>query len=151
MLLLLFEIGNGRYALDANQIVEIVPLVKLQPIPITPDYVAGLMNYRGEATPVIDLNQLFDSVNHENLLSTRIIITKYPIDGGDYRPLALIANNVTETVRTRLDQAPPTGVFMDKSLFDDETILETADMIQWFDIKKMLPAHDIALLFKQEE
>jgi len=53
MLLLLFEIANGRYALDASQILEIVPLVKLKSIPSTPDYVAGLMNYRGLGTSMI--------------------------------------------------------------------------------------------------
>ena len=151
MLLLLFEIGNGRYALDVNQIIEIVPLVKLKKIPTTPAYVAGLMNYRGEGTPVIDLNQLVDSVPYENALSTRIIIVKYPIkDMGD-KPLALIANNVTETVRTKLTKPPPTGVLMDKSLYDGEITPETNDMIQWFDIKKMLPATEITLLFEEEE
>jgi chemotaxis-related protein WspB len=58
MLLLLFEIGNGRYALEVNQIIEIVPLVKFKKIPHSPDYVAGLMNYRGKGLPVIDLNLL---------------------------------------------------------------------------------------------
>jgi chemotaxis-related protein WspB len=49
MLLLLFEIGNGRYALETSQIIEIVPLVNLKKIPTTPAYVAGLMNYRGDS------------------------------------------------------------------------------------------------------
>jgi len=150
MLLLLFEIGAGRYALDINQIIEIVPLVKLKKIPATPDFVAGLMNYRGEGTPVIDLNQLFESVPFEDALSTRIIIVKYPVpDKGD-KHLALIANNVTETVRTKLTKPPPTGVLMDKSLYDGEVTPETSDMIQWFDFNKMLPEKEISLLFEEE-
>ena len=151
MLLLLFEIGNGRYALDINQIIEIVPLVKFKKIPTTPDYVSGLMNYRGEGTPVIDLCQLIDSVTFENALSTRIIVVKYPINDEGDKPLGLIANNVTETVRTKLSKPPPTGVLMDKSLYDGEVTPETTDMIQWFDIKKMLPEKEITLLFEEEE
>ena len=73
MLLLLFEIGDGRYALDVNQIIEIVPLVKFKKIPTTPDYVAGLMNYRGDGAPVIDLCQLIDHETFDDALSTRII------------------------------------------------------------------------------
>jgi chemotaxis-related protein WspB len=151
MLLLLFEIDNGRYALDVKQITEIVPLVKLKSIPTTPDYVAGLMNYRGEGIPVIDLNQLVESVAFEDALSTRIIIVKYPIkDKGD-KHLALIANNVTETVSTRLTKPPPSGVLMDKSLYGGEITPDTNDMIQWFDMKKMLPEKEITLLFEEEE
>jgi len=151
MLLLLFEIGNGRYALDVNQIIEIVPLVKFKKIPTVAHYVAGLMNYRGEGTPVIDLNQLVDSIPFEDALSTRIIIVKYPVKGQGDKPLALIANNVTETVRTKLTKPPPAGVLMDKSLYDGEITPETDDMIQWFDIKKMLPEMEITPLYEEEE
>lgn len=151
MLLLLFEIGNGRYALDINQIIEIVPLVTLKKIPTTPVYVAGLMNYRGEGAPVIDLCQLFDNVPYENALSTRIIVINYPVKNEGNKPLGLIANNVTETVRTKLSKPPPTGVLMDKSLYDGEVTPETSDMIQWFDTRKMLPEKEISVLFEEEE
>lgn len=151
MLLLLFEIDNGRYALNINQIIKIVPLVKLKKIPTTPDYVTGLMNYRGDGIPVIDLCQLIDNVPFEDALSTRIIVISYPIKNEGDKPLGLIANNVTETVRTKLSKPPPTGVLMDKTLYDGEVTPETADMIQWFDIKKMLPEKEITLLFEEEE
>jgi chemotaxis-related protein WspB len=150
MLLLLFEISTGRYALDTNQIIEIVPLVQLKKIPTTPYYVAGLMNYRGDGIPVVDLCQLIDNHPHEDALSTRIIIIRYPVENMGDRPLGLIANNVTETVRTNLSQPPPTGVLMDKSLYEEESTPETTDLIQWFDIKKMLQHREIALLFEDE-
>ena len=151
MLLLLFEIGNGRYALETNQIIEIVPLVNLKKIPTTPAYVAGLMNYRGEGVPVVDLCQLVDNVPSEDAFSTRIIIVSYPIKNLGDQPLGLIANNVTETVRTKLSKPPPTGVFMDSSLYNGEETQGTSDMIQWFDVKRMLPEEEIALLFEEEE
>jgi hypothetical protein len=58
---------------------------------------------------------------------------------------------VTETVRTSLTKPPPAGVLMDKSLYDGEVTPETNDMIQWFDIKKMLPEKEIAMLFEEDE
>ena len=151
MLLLLFEIGHGRYALDTNQIIAIVPLVNLKKNPTTPAYVAGLMNYRGEGIPVINLCQLVDNAPIEDALSTRIIIVSYPITNLGDRPLGLIANNVTETIRTKLSKPPPTGVFMNSSLYNGEETQATSDMIQWFDIKRMLPEEEIALLFEEEE
>ena len=151
MLLLLFEIGNGRYALETNRIIEIVPLVNLKKIPTTPAYVAGLMNYRGEGIPVVDLCQLVESSPFEDLLSTRIIIVSYPIKNLGDQPLGLIANNVTETARSKLNKPPPTGVFMDSSLYNSEDTQGATDMIQWFDVKKMLAEEEIALLFEEEK
>lgn len=151
MLLLLFEIGNGRYALDATHIIEIAPLVELKKIPNTPDYVAGLMNYRGEGTPVIDLNQHEASSPCEYAFSTRIIIIKYPVAGRGDMPLAVIANNVTETIRTELTKPPPAGVIMTKSLYTSGIIPETSEMVHWFDIKKILPEKEIVSLFDEEQ
>ena len=148
MLLLLFEIGSGRYVLDINQIIEIIPLVNFKKIPHTPDFVAGLINYRGKGIPVIDLNQLVDSVPFEDVLSTRIIIINYPLTDEGNNPLALIANNVIETVRINMTVPPSSGIIMEKSLYDDEAISDTNDMIQWFDPQKMLPQKVISSLFE---
>jgi len=151
MLLLLFEIGSGRYALETNRIVEIVPLVNLKKIPSTPAFIAGLMNYRGDGMPVIDLCQLVDNSPFENLLSTRIIIIRCPIENFGDQSLGLIANNVTETVRSKLNKPPPTGVFMDSSLYNGAETQGATEMIQWFDVKKMLPEEEIVLLFEEEK
>ena len=149
MLLLLFEIGKGRYALDVNQIIEVVPLVIFKNIPATPDYVVGLMNYRGAGTPVIDLNQLIASIPSVDLLSTRIIIVRFPVKGMGYKPLGLIASNITETARSQLAKPPATGVLMDRSLYSGGMLPDTKDMIQWFDIAKMLPESEIAQLYEE--
>ena len=151
MLLLLFEIKNGRYALDTNQIVEIAPLVKLKKIPVAPDFVTGLMNYRGDGVPVLDLGKYIDGVGAENKFSTRIIIVKNPFKAHLGKYIGLIASNVTETIKTNITKPPSTGVLMDKSLYAGEEAPDTEDMIQWFDLKKMLPEQEINALFEEEE
>jgi hypothetical protein len=40
---------------------------------------------------------------------------------------------------------------MDSSLYNGEETQGTSDMIQWFDVKRMLPEEEIALLFEEEE
>ena len=151
MLLLLFKIENGRYALDIKQIVEIAPLVKLKKIPVAPDFVAGLMNYRGEGVPVIDLGKLIDDVPAKNNFSTRVIIVENPFKGHQDKYIGLIASTVTETIKTDLTKAPSTGVLMDKSLYKGDEAPDTEDMIQWFDLKKRLPEDEINALFEEEE
>ena len=45
MLFLLFELGRDRYALDALQVAEVLPLLALKEMPLAPPGVAGLLNY----------------------------------------------------------------------------------------------------------
>src|SRR5690606_32186615 len=58
MLFLLFELDGDRYALPARDVVEVLPLVALKQIPDAPPGVAGVMDYRGHAVPVLDLSAL---------------------------------------------------------------------------------------------
>ena len=58
MLFLLLEIGSDRYALEADRIVEVLPLVAMKGIPHAARGVAGAFDYHGTAVPVIDLSEL---------------------------------------------------------------------------------------------
>ena len=104
MLVLTFQIGATRLALDVRRVHEVVPRVRLQPGAGGPPWLAGVFVYRGQVVPVIDLHRL---VGHEEcpaLLSTRIILVPYPL-GGERRLVGLLAAQVTGI--TRLD--PPSA------------------------------------------
>lgn len=149
MLLLLFEIGSDRYALNARQIIEVVPLVRLKQIPNTPDYVAGLMNFRGTVIPVIDLCRLLTPFSCENSFSTRYIIVKYPVENKGEVLLALMANNVTETVQTDLTSIPSSGTILAEVLYGGQPGSDSSELIQWLDVKKTIPENNF--LFPDDE
>jgi len=148
MLLLIFEVGDGRYALAASQLVEIVPLVNLDKIPIAPDFVAGLMNYRGDPVPVVDLCRLLRRGTCEQKLSTRIIIIHYPFVSGKSHLLGLIAERVTKTIKYNMEKIPSLGFVVNELPRQEDTVFETGSVIQYFDIKLILPKHEIRKLFK---
>ncbi|WP_240156451.1 chemotaxis protein CheW, partial [Burkholderia sp. Ax-1720] len=58
MLFLLFELEGARYALDAADIAEVLPLAAAKPIPGAPAWVAGIVIHRGVPVPVIDVSRL---------------------------------------------------------------------------------------------
>ena len=91
MLFITFQLGDNRYAFDATQIEEILPLVAIKAIPQAPAGVAGVVNYRGAPVPVVDLSELTLSRPAQRRLSTRIIVVHYANDNGDKRLLGLIA------------------------------------------------------------
>jgi chemotaxis-related protein WspB len=99
MLFLVFQIGNDRYALETSRVVEVVPLVEIQRLPNPPKGVAGLINYRGRSVPAADLSELTLKRPSAELLSTRIIIIRYPDASGANHLLGLIAEHATELLR----------------------------------------------------
>jgi len=128
MQLLTLTVGGQTYALEARSVVEVLPLIPPRPVPLVPEYVLGIVTYRGMLVPVIDLGLRLGHRAVEARLSTRLIIVEYipphrppstpnaevPLPLKAY--LGLAAENVISTCRTEdadaafpatdLDQVP---------------------------------------------
>jgi chemotaxis-related protein WspB len=74
MLFLLFELDGERYALDAREIVHVLPLAPVRPCPGTPPWIAGLIDHAGVPVPVIDLAMLALGRPARSLMSTRLVL-----------------------------------------------------------------------------
>ena len=53
-------LGTSMYGLTINNILEIVGSAKLQPVPLAPIFVGGLVHYRGDVLTTVSLRQLLD-------------------------------------------------------------------------------------------
>lgn len=56
---LTFTLGSEDYGISILAVREIIGMMGITPIPRTPDYVKGVINLRGQVTPVIDLRAKF--------------------------------------------------------------------------------------------
>ena len=63
--LVIISLGDARYAIDVQQIREIVKPKSITPIPHTPSFVEGLMNLRGQIVTVINLAERLAALNKE--------------------------------------------------------------------------------------
>jgi chemotaxis-related protein WspB len=99
MLCLRFSISNDRYVIDTKEIVAVIPLLKTHKIPHTPDFVAGLISYRGQSVPVVDLNRLMGHRKSRNRLSTRIVLVNVSLRGDKQKIVGLQAEQVTEVIQ----------------------------------------------------
>ena len=97
MLCLSFQIGKEQYALRATEIVEVLPVVTLRPVPGAPGYLAGMLDYRGRLLPVVDLNRLGGGTACRASASTRILLTELP-DGETTPLLGLMVERATDTI-----------------------------------------------------
>ena len=96
MLIILFQLGQRRYGLDSQRVVEIVPAMPVREVPGTPPAVKGIFEYRGKILPVLDLCQLTVGRPAEIFLSTRYLVVK--ADEASGHLMALLAEKVTDTM-----------------------------------------------------
>lgn len=151
MLFLLFQIGRDRYALEASQIVEILPLVTLKKIPRTPPGVAGLFNYHGVLVPAMDLSELATGQPAAPRLSTRLILVNYPIDAEKRHVLGLMAEMATETIHLDPAMFKDAGVAMPEAPFLGPVAKDGRGLIQRIEVKDLLPEALRDRLFHQTE
>jgi chemotaxis-related protein WspB len=148
MLFLLFQLGEERYALDAGQVAEVLPLVGIRPIPRAPPEVAGLFNYRGSPVPAIDLCQLTLGRAARRRLNTRIVLVHYRGDDGTVHLLGLIAEKATETLRREAADFTASGVKGTAAPYLGPVAKDTRGLVQRIEVNQLLPPSVRDLLFQ---
>jgi chemotaxis-related protein WspB len=144
MLFLKFRIGNERYALDTTQIVEVLPLIKITPVPQAPAGVAGLIVYRGKFVPVIDLSELALSEPAPSHISTRLILVRY---GEEL--LGLIAEQATDVMRCDAESFSDTGVSSDSAAYLGRATQHEGALVRLIEVRNLLPSSVSSVLFRQ--
>ena len=150
MLMLLFNLGDGQYAVPVAEVIEVTSRVNLEQIAGAPDYIAGLFNYRGQHVPVIDLCQLMHQHSCTDSFTTRIILVNFPLATGKTRMLGVLAERVTETVRITDDTFMSTGISMDDTPYLGLAANTDQGLLQKISISELLPAVVQAQLFPEE-
>ena len=92
MLVLTFRVAGLPYGVAVGRVVEVVPRVPLRALPHAPGHLAGLLRYRGDAIPVVDLGLLMGGTAAPDRLDTRIVL----VDAGGGARLGLIAERVED-------------------------------------------------------
>jgi chemotaxis-related protein WspB len=149
MLFLLFQLGKDRYALDAGQIAEVLPLVTIKALPLAPRGIAGLFNYHGEPVPAVDLSELALGQPARRRISTRIIVAHYADAHGGSRLLGLLAENATEAVRREPAEFADAGVHNTAAPYLGPVANDAGGLVQWVQVRHLLPEAVREALYRQ--
>lgn len=141
--------GSDRYALEAGDVVEVLPLMTLKALPGAPVGVVGLADYRGTAVPAIDLSVLALGRPAERRASTRMLIVTYPHVRGS-RLIGLIAERATEMITRAPDDFQPTNVSRETARFLGPVTTDTRGLIQRVDVRALLTDEVRAALYPDE-
>lgn len=94
-----FRVGHQWYGIDVDNILEVMHFMTLTELPGTPPDVLGLLTFRGEVMPVIDLRLRFGTGDASLRLDTPIIGIHTP-EG----PLGLVVDDADDVEQVAASQ-----------------------------------------------
>lgn len=105
---LTFRLNKEGYAIDVMQVVEIIRLQKITPVPHMPSYMRGVINLRGKVIPILDLRERFQLSNLATTDHTCIIVVQVQTDDKSHLAAGLIVDEVEEVLTIAEDTVQPT-------------------------------------------
>lgn len=144
MVMLLFYVGEERYACECDHVLEVIPRVPLKLVAHAPPFLAGLLRYAGLLVPVLDFVQLRDGRPSVNVLSTRIMMIQGTSQGAIRQLMGLMVECLTETLpQTKADFTQHNMSFQNApyltGVYDDDR-----GVIQMVDTERLFPiVHNI--------
>jgi purine-binding chemotaxis protein CheW len=92
-----FKLGDELFAIDVAQVREVLEVSQITRVPTAPLHMRGVVNVRGQATPVVDLRRRFGLPEQPDGVHTRIIVLELNVEG-DRTVLGGIADSVHEVI-----------------------------------------------------
>ena len=144
---LTFKLAREEYGIGILKVREIIGMMKITPVPQTPDFVKGVINLRGQVIPVIDLRLKFGMPELEYTERTSIIVVEVSGPTGRIQ-IGIVVDEVSEVVNIRLEDIEDTPTF--GARLDTEFILGMAKMEDGvkilLDIDRILTIEEITVL-----
>ncbi|WP_425272943.1 chemotaxis protein CheW [Phytopseudomonas punonensis] len=151
-LFLLFSMGGDRYALDVQEVVEVLPLRRCKSIPSAPGWVAGIFVFRGTPVPVIDLTAQALGQPAVVRTSTRLVVVRYqPRASGPVRLLGLILEQASDTLRSPAEAFVDSGVILPDVRYLGPVLKSEQGLVQWVRVADLLDDSVRELLYAAAE
>ena len=105
--IIVFKLGGEEYALEIDKIKEVVPTPPIAKVPLSPDFVKGVANIRGNILAIVDLEIKFNlamQTQHDEKVPHYTLV----VDGDDLN-MAVLVRQVPNTLTVALeeiDQSP---------------------------------------------
>ena len=144
---LTFTLGKAVYALQIAPIREIIEYPGLTEIPMTPEFLRGVINLRGAVVPVIDLSVRFGRGLTQVGRRTCVVITEVDGDNGAI-PLGILVDGVNEVLEVeaaQIEDKPEFGLGL-RPDFVSGMIRRDNDFIVMLDIAHVLSATELEQL-----
>ena len=92
-----FTVDNENYCMDILKVKELMGMIKITPLPRTPEFIRGVINLRGQIIPVIDLRLKFGLTYQEYTKRTSIIVVEVSYDNENML-MGMVVDSIQEVI-----------------------------------------------------
>ena len=121
--LIVFKVGENRYALDIENVQRIIQSVPLTNIPNSHEYIDGMMSYKGKVIKVVDFRKIIDIKTYNEELKTLFLSLKETHEEW-VKALELSLENGSSFTKTFNPQACGLGKWIDSFTSYDDYITQ---------------------------
>jgi purine-binding chemotaxis protein CheW len=149
---LTFQLAKERYGVDILHIKEIIEYANLTPVPMMPDFIAGVINLRGSVVPVINLALRFGEEATKVDKHTSIVVIE-PSGDGSSTEIGIMVDMVNEVLDISESQIapPPTfGTSIRTDFISGMGSIEDGFLIL-LDVAKVLSINELSMLQEMSE
>ncbi|OFX26471.1 MAG: hypothetical protein A2041_00520 [Bacteroidetes bacterium GWA2_31_9b] len=106
-----FELNNEIFAVNVENVINILEMKKITSIPKSPEYFKGIINLRGKALPVVDLRIIFGINNLKFTNDTCILVLQIKVEGEEILLGAIVdcVKEVLELEQNYIEPVPSIG------------------------------------------
>jgi chemotaxis-related protein WspB len=148
-LFILFRLGGDPYAIEASQVVRVIPLASLKEFPQAPPGIAGLLDLHGSPVPVVDLSLCATGVPCRQRLTTRVMLVTYAAPAGN-RLLGIMAEGVCRTERLDPEKFVSPCIDPGEARYLGPVLERDGELIQRIEPASLLTPQVAARLFPEE-
>lgn len=116
--LIVFKLGDEEYALQIDQIKEVVLTPGIAKIPQTPDYIKGVANIRGNIIAIVDLEKKFNLLNG---------VDGANLNKGNY---TLVVESESFKIGILVKEVPNTLTVSERDIDKSSTVLQYSNLDQ---------------------
>ena len=95
---LAFQLDREEFAIQVQNVREILGVLEITQVPQTPNFVKGVINLRGKVIPVVDLRLKFAMEAAEYTHRTSIIVVQFKVGQGNTIFMGVIVDAVSEVL-----------------------------------------------------
>lgn len=90
-----FIIGDEYFAVNVTKVLEVLQKQKITNVPNAPEYIKGIINFRGEVVPVFETRKKFN-LNERNKENSYVIVILDLITGEESMRIGAIVDKVKD-------------------------------------------------------
>ncbi len=99
---LTFFVNNENLAINIDEVKEIIEITNITHVPMTPDYIKGVINLRGNVVPVIDLSARLSNKTCDISKRSCIVLVEISTAAGKQN-VGMLVDQVSEIVEISIE------------------------------------------------